>query len=116
MNELILTKDSSEEQIKTYFNTILALKEKNESYPVNIDDVWALVYSERGKATRALKTNFIENEDYILFAQNGKNLNGRPFCFEKFKRETKLEIAERNNILDKVYNIISNMLRERKVA
>lgn len=35
---------------------------------------------------------------------------------KKFKGETKLEIAERNNILDKVYNIISNMLRERKVA
>lgn len=35
---------------------------------------------------------------------------------KKFKGETKLEIAERNNILDKVYAIISNMARERNVA
>ena len=35
---------------------------------------------------------------------------------KKFKGETKLEIAERNNILDKVYAIISNMVREKKVA
>lgn len=35
---------------------------------------------------------------------------------KKFKKETKLEIAERNNILDKVYAIISNMVRERNVA
>lgn len=35
---------------------------------------------------------------------------------KKFKGETKLEIAERNNILDKVYAIISNMVRERNVA
>lgn len=31
---------------------------------------------------------------------------------KKFKGETKLEIAERNNILDKIYAIISNMVRE----
>ena len=48
-----LTKSSTSEEIKEYFNAILALKEKNELYPVNIDDVWPLVYSERGKATRA---------------------------------------------------------------
>lgn len=31
---------------------------------------------------------------------------------KKFKGETKLEIAETNNILDKVFAIISNMVRE----
>lgn len=67
-----LTKSSTSEEIKEYFNAILALKEKNELYPVNIDDVWPLVYSERGKATRALKANFIENEDYILLPKMAK--------------------------------------------
>ena len=33
-----LTKSSTSEEIKEYFNAILALKEKNELYPVNIDD------------------------------------------------------------------------------
>ena len=35
---------------------------------------------------------------------------------KKFKGETKLEIAERNNILDKIYAIISNMYREYRAA
>lgn len=35
---------------------------------------------------------------------------------KRFKGETKLEIAERNNILDKIYAIISNMYREHRAA
>nr|DAQ83207.1 MAG TPA: AntA/AntB antirepressor [Caudoviricetes sp.] len=110
-----LTKSSTSEEIKEYFNAILALKEKNELYPVNIDDVWPLVYSERGKATRALKSNFIENEDYILFAQNGKNLNGRPkddyklslSCFEYF-------IARKVRPVFEVYRQVFHKVAEQK--
>ena len=106
---------STSEEIKEYFNAILALKEKNELYPVNIDDVWPLVYSERGKATRALKANFIENEDYILFAQNGKNLNGRPkddyklslSCFEYF-------IARKVRPVFEVYRQVFHKVAEQK--
>lgn len=37
--------------------------------------------------------------------------------YKKSRRdESKLEIAERNHFLDKIYNIISNMVRETKVA
>lgn len=35
---------------------------------------------------------------------------------KRFKGETKLEIAERNNILDEIYAIISNMYREHRAA
>lgn len=31
---------------------------------------------------------------------------------KKFRGENKLDIAERNNLLDKLYSIISNMVRE----
>lgn len=33
-------------------------------------------------------------------------------AYKKDKRETYLDVAERNNLLDKIYNIISNIVRE----
>lgn len=73
MNEnLILTKDSVPSDIERYFRGVLALDQQDKVFSVNLDDVWQLVYSERSKAVRALKANFIENVDFIPLAQNGK--------------------------------------------
>lgn len=74
MNQL--TKQSSDSEIKRYFTAVLKLAKSSEQFPVNLEEVWMLVYSEKGKAVRALQENFIENEDYKVFAQNGKNSNG----------------------------------------
>lgn len=38
---------SQEENLKRYFQTIFELKEKGEPFPVNLDDVWPLVYSRK---------------------------------------------------------------------
>ena len=88
-----LTKDSTADQIRAYFNRVLQLYESNEQFPINLDDVWMLVYSERGVAVKALRKNFIENEDYVsadrvvkredeVFDQNVKNSNGgRPMTY-----------------------------------
>lgn len=47
-----LTKSSTSEEIKEYFNAILALKEKNELYPVNIDRCMAAcLFRERESYT-----------------------------------------------------------------
>lgn len=79
MSEIILTKDSTPTQIEAYFRGVLALDEQDKVFSVNLEDVWQLVYSEKGKAVRALKENFIENVDFIIIAQNGKNPQaGRP--------------------------------------
>jgi len=67
-----LTRESSNEQIKAYFEKVLELYNSNEKFPINLDDVWALVYSAKNKATRALRENFVENEDYITMTQNGQ--------------------------------------------
>lgn len=78
-SNLFLSKESSEGEIKAYFNAILKLSKCDNEFPVNLDEVWMLAYSEKGKATRALKENFIEGIDYQVLAQNGKNLfGGRP--------------------------------------
>ena len=52
-----LTKQSSESEIKAYFIQVLNLSRSKEEFPVNLDEVWALAYKEKGKAGRALRTN-----------------------------------------------------------
>ena len=71
---LQLTKQSTAQEIKSYFDEVLKLSKDSKEFPVNLDDVWPLVYAEKGKAVRALKSNdlFVEGFDYILLAQNGK--------------------------------------------
>ena len=72
MANIVLTKESNENEIKAYFNAVLRLTESREEFPVNLDEVWPLVYSEKGKAVRALKEDFIEGIDFKTLAQNGK--------------------------------------------
>lgn len=75
MNEnLILTKDSVPSNIERYFRGVLALDQQGKVFSVNLDDVWQLAYSEKGKAVRALKANFIENVDFLPIAKNGEIL------------------------------------------
>ena len=64
----VLTKESTPIEIKTYFLRILKLKQSREQFPVNLDEVWSLVYQRRSFAIRALtmNTNFIEGIDYFI--------------------------------------------------
>ena len=72
---LQLTKQSTDLEIKAYFEEVLKLSRDNEEFPVNLDDVWPLVYSRKDKAVRALQSNdlFIQNVDYQVLPQNGEN-------------------------------------------
>lgn len=70
--EIILSKESSESEIKAYFNVVLKLSQSDNEFPINLDEVWPLVYSEKSKAVRALRDNFIEEVDFITMAQNGE--------------------------------------------
>lgn len=72
MNALILSKSSSESDLKRYFTAVLELSKSDNKFPINLDEVWMLVYSGRNKATRALKENFFEDEDFITVTQNGQ--------------------------------------------
>lgn len=74
MNELVLSKSSSESDLKRYFTAVLELSKSDNKFPINLDEVWMLVYAERGVAVKALKKNFFENEDFITVDQN---VNGR---------------------------------------
>lgn len=80
----ILTKNSTENEIKSYFLKILELKKSNKEFPVDLDGVWTLVYTTKGNAIRELIKNFIQDVDYQIFIQKDKNLKaGRPTTIYK---------------------------------
>lgn len=72
---LQLTKQSTDQEIKAYFEEVLRLSRDSEEFPVNLDEVWPLVYSRKDKAVRALQSNdlFMQGIDYQVFPQNGEN-------------------------------------------
>ena len=62
---------STTSEIKRYFMAVLELSKSKEEFPVNLDAVYPLVYSQKGHSLRELKSKFIEGVDYHL-SQNGK--------------------------------------------
>ena len=72
---LVLSKESSANEIRQYFSTILELLKAENDFPVNLDNVWPLVYSEKSKAVRILQKNFIQHVDYQFLAQKGEKSN-----------------------------------------
>lgn len=77
---LQLTKQSTAQEIKAYFEEVLKLSKDSKEFPVNLDEVWPLVYSRKDKAVRALKEgeSFFEGIDYQPLPQNGERLNRNP--------------------------------------
>lgn len=68
-----LTTESTEAQIRAYFNGLLTIaRTQTNDFPVNLEDVWRLVYSRKDKAVRALKTYFIQDVDFQPLPQNGE--------------------------------------------
>lgn len=65
MTDLILSKSSSESDLKRYFTAVLELSKSDNKFPINLDDVWPLVYSRKDSAVSALRKGFIEGEDFI---------------------------------------------------
>ena len=63
---LQLTKQSTGQEIKAYFEEVLRLSKDSEEFPVNLDEVWPLVFGRKQEAVRALKNDklFVENIDF----------------------------------------------------
>ncbi len=72
---LQLTKQSTDQEIKAYFEEVLRLSRDSEEFPVNLDDVWPLVFGRKEEAVRALKNDrlFVENIDYQVLRKNAEN-------------------------------------------
>lgn len=65
MANTALTLQSSNEELKAYFEAVCRIVDSNrDEFPINLDEVWPLAYAEKGTAVRALKNGFIEDVDY----------------------------------------------------
>lgn len=72
-----LSLKSTNDEIRKYFIAVLNLSKSKEKYPVNLDDVWMLVYGRKQEAVRALTSEiFIQDIDYQLLRQNAQNSKG----------------------------------------
>lgn len=70
---VILKKGVDNNTLLQYFGSINELSRSGNEFPVNFDQVWGLVYTNRGDAVNAMMRDFIENEDYLIFRRNPKN-------------------------------------------
>jgi hypothetical protein len=81
-NSTILTPSNcTTSVIRNYFQYILALSKSGEAFPVNLEDVFYLVYSKKSDAVETLKKDevFLQGVDYQVLRQNPQNLfGGRP--------------------------------------
>lgn len=74
MSNIVLSAQSSSNEIKGYFNSVLTLTKSGEKFPVDLDDVWPLCYVQKVKAVQIMTDSgqFYEGEDYILLSQKVK--------------------------------------------
>lgn len=72
---LQLTKQSTDQEIKAYFEEVLRMSRDSEEFSVNLDDVWPLVFGRKQEAVRALRNDrlFVENIDYQVLRKNAQN-------------------------------------------
>ena len=81
-NSTILTPSNcTTSVIRNYFQYILTLSKSGEAYPVNLEDVFYLVYNKKSDAVESLKKDevFLQDVDYQVLRQNPQNLfGGRP--------------------------------------
>ena len=112
MNQL--TKSSSSEEIKAYFNAILRLAKASEEFPVNLDEVWMLVYPRKDHAVRDLIDNFIEGVDYQVFLKKGDNPQGGRPTNEYFLTVSCLEyfIVKKTRPVFEVYRKVFHKVSE----
>lgn len=76
MNQTILTKESSTAEIRRYFTAVLKLSQSDQEFPVNLDQVFPLVYNKKSDAVDVLSKTFIQDVDYQVLRQNPQNPNG----------------------------------------
>lgn len=68
---LQLTKQSTDQEIKAYFEEVLKLSKDSEEFPVNLDDVWPLVYSSFNPRTHT-GCDGIPDKNLIIMLQSYK--------------------------------------------
>ena len=68
MNQL--TKETSQDALRNYFAGVIALSRSNNPFPVDLDDVWPLLYTTKNQAVRELKNKRKDGFDYIVMTED----------------------------------------------
>ena len=111
---LILSKESSESEIKRYFNAVLELAQSANEFPINLDEVFPLVYERKDSAVKALKENFIEGVDYKLLRQKMEQVSGAKWVDNYFITVSCMEyfIARKVRAVFEVYRQVFHKTAE----
>jgi len=64
MNEIILTKESSDNEIELYFREMLRRSRTGIEFPFDFNEVWMLAYNDKRSAVHELKDKFLQGIDY----------------------------------------------------
>lgn len=65
MAEKSLTLQSSNEELKAYFEAVCKIVDSNtEEFPINLDEVWPLAYAEKGAAVIGSSPSIRETKDF----------------------------------------------------
>lgn len=70
MSGVVLSRQTGAEELRQYFETVCDLQRGGDKYPVDLDEVWPLVYPRKDYAVDKLKKLFEENTDYQTFRKN----------------------------------------------
>lgn len=73
---IVLTKNCSPTIIELYFKKVLEISRSGIEFPVNLEEVWPLVYGRKEESVRSLKSNFIQDVDYKVLRKNAENSKG----------------------------------------
>ena len=113
MLELILSKKSSESEIKSYFNAVLELSKSDNEFPINLDEVWMLVYGRKEEAVRALTSSeqFIENIDYQVLRKNAEMLESATVETARQVERSVVDIETLRGVHAKLISTIEETLR-----
>ena len=102
-----------EPNLRDYFESIAKLADSGDEFPVDLNEVWMLVYTLKENAVRDLKQNFMQGIDYQVIVKNdGNPLGGRPeniyklsvSCLEYF-------IARKVKVVFEVYRQVFHAVR-----
>lgn len=76
MSGVVLSRQTGAEELRQYFETVQTLRRSGKEYPVDLDEVWPLVYNRKDYAVKALKSICVEGVDYQRLLQKAESGNG----------------------------------------
>jgi hypothetical protein len=116
MQTMSLQKSSSQEQMKTYFEKVFELKQTGKDFPVNLDEVWPLVYTRKQEAIRALKEMFFENIDYQTLRRNAQRGAASPIDYYLSLQCMEFFIARKERAVFEIYRQVFHKAIEGEIS